>query len=346
MTSQQQKNSSATAMARGAVAAAVAVAALAGTMSALHRPAAFAAPSDAAVPQAVIQQHNKSKLAFGTPFGLVWAHMVPGERTPYGGQQVNGLVNTFDKAKQDGIDAICFNTFARPNLIENPLTAADQAGILMAPTIDMSGLYRKQHLPPDQIVQAEAQTILGYIQIAQGHRSAAKTRDGAYVIWFYGSNQLPPEMQQQALTAARAQGAKFFAIGALGGHVAGRNRDANPVPTVAAYSDVWDASYAFLPIDDSIKGEIKGNFANRNRTLIASVMPQYTRQGMENVINLAPDGGRRYAALWQEAIEDRSPAVVITTLNDKADGTNIMPDYETQTQQFAQQWKSQVVNGR
>jgi hypothetical protein len=47
--------------------------------------------------------------------------------------------------------------------------------------------------------------------------------------------------------------------------------------------------------------------------------------------------------MWKEAIEDRAPAVVIMTLNDTGDGSNIMPGYESETKQYAQQYKSEVL---
>jgi hypothetical protein len=301
---------------------------------------AFSAGQSPAHAQALQQQivtFNQKQLAYGTPFGLVWAHEVYGVRSVYGGMQVPGQARTLAAAKADGIDAVTLDCFNDASKMNNILRAGDQTGIIVAPTVDMSVLYRKKHAGADEIIQAETQTIVDYCNLAAGHNCAAKTRDGKYVIWMFGSHQLSPDQQLQALNNARSSGARFFTIGDLGG----LNPSQSHADSLTRYESVWDASYEFLPLDESDAPAVKSSFIAHGRAFIDGLMPQYTRPNQR--INLPPDGGARYAAMWKEAIEDRAPAVVIMTLNDTGDGSNIMPGYESETKQYAQQYKSEVL---
>jgi hypothetical protein len=280
---------------------------------------------------------NQRTMSFGPPFGLVWAHEVYGIRSVYGGMGVDGQVRTLQAAKSDGIDAVNFDCFNDATKMQHVLEAGDQLGMPVAPEIDMSVLYRKQHAGTSEIMQAEAQTIVDYCNLAASHRSAAKTNDGRYIIWLFGSHQLSPDQQSQVLSNARSQGARFYMIGDLGGLDAGGDR----VNSLTRYASIWDASYEFLPLDDSDKAGVKSAFVTQGKPFIECVMPQYTRPGQR--LYLPPDGGARYAAMWQEAIQDRAAAVIVVTLNDTGDGSNIMPNYESQTRQLAQQYKSSVL---
>jgi hypothetical protein len=295
------------------------------------------APASAQVSQDQIVAFNQQHRSFGPPYGMVWAHQVPSRPSPYGGMGVKGQVRTFEAAKADGIDGIAFDCFGNASLIENSLKAADQAGMIVAPCIDLSVKMTRDS--GDSLVQDETKVIVNYCRLASSYSSAAKTRDGRYIVWEYGAWALSPDQHGQALSAARSQGAKFYIVGGLG-----RSGDASedPVTSLTHYAPIWDASYPFLPLDDSAKPGIKTKFVQEiQKPLIASVMPQYTRPGMK--LNLPPDGGARYEKMWKEAIADHAAAVIIVTLNDDKDGTNIMPNYEQQTKQFAQEYKSAIA---
>jgi hypothetical protein len=312
-----------------------------GTAAAVAALAAFGAfiagsPAMAQSPQNLVA-FNQQQLSYGPPFGLVWAHEVYGIRSPYGGMGVEGMERTLQAARADGIDAVNMDCFNKASQMDNTMQAGDQIGMMIAPEIDMSVLYRKKHAGTDEIMQVEAQTIVDYCNLAGSHRCAAKTRDGRYIIWLFGSHQLTPDQQSQVLSNARSQGARFYIIGDLGGMDAG----GDPVNSLTRYASIWDASYEFLPLDDSDKPGVKGAFVSQGKPFIECVMPQYTRSGQK--IYLPPDGGARYGAMWQEAIQDRAAAVIVVTLNDTGDGSNIMPDYESQTKQLAQQYKSAVL---
>ena len=229
-------------------------------------------------------------------------------------------------AKAAGVDGFAVDVFTNGNAANGYLTAADKlGGFQIAPCLDLGGGGTEASNEA-----AAIKAVGDYCDSAAKHPSAAKIGD-AYVVFTYGTNQMPPEAWQRVRDALRKQGHQTWWMPDLN------------VSETTRYFPVFEGGYQFGGPGDWNRAVAL--FKASGKAFAGGMMPGYSRVG-----GGYGDAGAtaNYRGLWHDLMDSGTPWAMVVTWNDLSENTEIMPNSDWNltradlTRWEAAQWKGQA----
>lgn len=221
-------------------------------------------------------------------------------------------------AKEAGVDGMAVDIFTSG--CENYLKDADTVGgIVVAPCLDLSCE------PVEKKEAAALSTIVRYCQYAARYPSAARVND-AFVIFTYGTEQLPPEAWGRIRVALAAQNLKTYWVYSCDTDGKLNRPKTFPRAAMERYLEPFEAAYCFggEPMAGQSREALLAFYAEKNKPFFGGMMAGYYRV----------NGGYRdsratavYREAWEKKLQE-PPAVnwaCIATWNDYSEHTNIAP---------------------
>ncbi len=197
--------------------------------------------------------------------------------------------------------------------------AEEVGGFWIAPCLDLSCE------PKEKKEAAAIRCIANHCKEAVKYKSAAKIGD-AFLVFTYGTEQLPPEAWQRVRAALAEQGAKTYWVESCDTDGKLVHPKEFPKAEIEKYIPLFESGYCFGSegMSKEYAQDLVDLFKSHGKPFFGGMMPGYYRVngGYDN-----PRGTATYRTRWEKhlALADSLPWVCISTWNDYAENTNIGP---------------------
>lgn len=232
------------------------------------------------------------------------------------------------EADAAGIDAFDVDMFTDPSSLECYLDAADafdsalpsgQPPFLIAPTLDLS-LYQIKNATDTVKEAAALAAVEQYCELAQGHPSAAMN-DGEFVIFNYGTSQLPPANWLDLRQRLAADGCATYWVANLGADGL-TDKPVFPTSTITQYFPEFESSFLFGNAGQWWPN-LTSLMASYQRPFAGGMMPGYNREPADAYND--SNGTAQYRSHWNQHLQSNLPWIHVSTWNDMAENTDINP---------------------
>ena len=222
-----------------------------------------------------------------------------------------------EAAKAAGVDGFAVDIFTGD--AGNYLAAADKlGGFAIAPCLDLSGV------PQEKIEEVALQVIERNCKQMAEHPSAARvaTADGpAFVFFTYGTGMMSPKSWRRVRERLIQNGVKTYIVAAVEARGDLGVGKTFPREVMASYLPLFEAGYSFGSTGPwwnqtaALMREYKKSFGG-------GMMPGYYRfnGGYRDAAGTA-----LYRAEWHRHLDTNTPWACISTWNDLAENTGVMP---------------------
>ena len=232
-----------------------------------------------------------SSSCFATPIlrGIFAVDQMQSAGNPLGANQYKAVdaASNVSRAVADGFTGVIVDVYGDPSNAEQVFTQLDVDSRKGIPVLDLSPKFQSG-ATPDVMIATASGCAASYITFAASHPSAYKN-DGKLVMLVFGTHQLTADQWQSALGPYIP---KVTFIGDLSG----------PGP--------WSSTYSFWTGDSGIG---------------KTFMPCYGNTAVPKQCFVYNNS--TWTSLWQSAIAEKAPAVIVVTFDDFFDKSSIMiPD--------------------
>jgi len=224
------------------------------------------------------------------------------------------IENDLHDAQTAGVDGFAVDIFT--GNADAYMAAADKTpGFLIAPCLDLSILDAKDK------EAAAISTIANHCNLANKHSSAAKVGD-AYLIFTYGTDQMPPSAWHRVRQELERRGCRTYFMAAVGytGNMAVLSDF--PAKELSSYAPEFESFYLFGSAGPHWQ-QLVTLMADLKKPFGGGVMPGYFRIGGGYQDAQATELYRKY---WNQHLNAPIPWACITTWNDLAESTGILPN--------------------